>query len=176
MITELYPDRCSIRLFGYDYSQAGLYFVTICVQSRVYLFGNITDAEMVLNDAGKMVDDEWQYLRIKYPHIKLHEYVIMPNHFHGIVEITDNVAAGSARPENGQFNIGRANPAPTIGNIIGYFKYQTTKKLNLSSRLWQRNYYEHIIRNEKDYCNTDGYIVNNPYNWSTDNYYINHDL
>jgi REP element-mobilizing transposase RayT len=165
------PNRCSIRLQGYDYSQDGLYYVTICVQNKVCLFGEVKDGEMILNEAGRMVDDEWQYLRIKYPHIKLHEYVIMPNHFHGIVEITDNVGAGSARPENGQFNIGRANPAPTIGNIIGYFKYQTTKKLNLSFRLWQRNYYEHIIRNEQAYENIAGYILNNPYNWKNDDYY-----
>ncbi|GAB6008425.1 transposase [Dysgonomonas reticulitermitis] len=166
-------NRRSIRLFGYDYSQEGLYFVTICVQNRVCLFGKITDGEMILNDAGKIINNEWQHLKIKYPHVELHEYVIMPNHFHGIVEITDAVGAGFARPDIESLGIGRANPAPTIGNIIGYFKYQTAKKINFPFRLWQRNYYEHIVRNEEDYCNISEYIANNPYSWSTDNYYIN---
>ena len=143
-----------------------------------------------------MVYNEWQYLKIKYPHIVLHEYVIMPNHFHAIVEITD-VGAGFARPNNitnnnindwtnnnilGQMDdkilgwvnddvFGRANPAPTVGNIIGYFKYQTTKKINLPIKLWQRNYYEHIIRNEQAYQNIANYIINNPSKWKEDKFY-----
>lgn len=135
-------NRRNIRLYGYDYSQEGLYFVTICVQNRVCSFGDIGTGEMIVNDAGKIINNEWQHLKIKYPHVELHEYVIMPNHFHGIVEITD-------------------------------FKYQTAKKINSPFRLWQRNYYEHIVRNEEDYCNISEYIVNKPYSWSIDNYYIN---
>ena len=114
--------RRSIRLKGYDYSQAGRYFITICVQNRQCLFGKISNGKMILNDYGKIVNDEWQYLQTKYPHIILHEYAIMPNHFHGIVAITDvvpvDVGTGEPRPY-----------VPTLGNIIGYFKYQTTKKL-----------------------------------------------
>ncbi|GHV14047.1 hypothetical protein FACS1894169_02230 [Bacteroidia bacterium] len=164
------PNRRSIRLHGYDYSQEGLYFVTICVQGKACLFGEIENDEMVLNEAGTIINDEWQYLKTKYPHIELHEYIIMPNHFHGIIEI---VGAGFARPHNEQAIRGQANPAPTVGNIIGYFKYQTIKKINLSIKLWQRNYYEHIIRNEQTYGKIVEYILNNPYNWEKDNYYNN---
>ncbi|MDR1937631.1 MAG: hypothetical protein LBQ73_03910 [Tannerellaceae bacterium] len=169
--------RRSIRLKGYDYSQAGMYFITICCQDRSCRFGAIENGEMILNDMGKLIEEEWQYLKIKYPHIELHEYVIMPNHFHAIVEI---VGAGSARPKMETeketkppipSEAGRANPAPTIGNIIGFFKYQTTKKINLPVKLWQRNYYEHIIRNEQSYQNISNYIINNPAKWTEDKFY-----
>ena len=233
--------RHSIRLKGYDYSQSGLYFVTICVQKHECLLGEITNGEMILNEYGKIVNDEWQYLQTKYPHIVLCEYVIMPNHFHGIVAITDAipVGAGSARPqirpnnfhcENngnndvvvgdlgdlGDLGAGRPRPyvfengdghpenenicfengnrdghpqngngagepvgageprpyVPTLGNIIGYFKYQTTKKINLPVKFWQRNFHEHIIRNEKSHQYIANYIVNNPAKWDNDKYYI----
>jgi REP element-mobilizing transposase RayT len=173
--------RRSIRLKGYDYSQTGMYFVTICAQKHQCLFGKITDGEMVLNECGKIVNDEWQYLKIKYPHVVLHEYVIMPNHFHGIVEISGNVpvGAGSARPENaddiGADDTGAGEPrpyVPTFGNIIGYFKYQTTKKNDLPVELWQRNYHEHIIRNNKSYQYISNYIINNAINWQKDKFYL----
>ena len=189
--------RHSIRLKGYDYSQSGLYFVTICVQKHECLLGEITNGEMILNEYGKIVNDEWQYLQTKYPHIVLCEYVIMPNHFHGIVAITDAipVGAGSARPqirpnnfhcENngnndvvvgdlgdlGDLGAGKPRPyVPMLGNIIGYFKYQTTKKINLPVKLWQRNFHEHIIRNEKSHQYIANYIVNNPAKWDNDKYY-----
>ncbi|MCL2328973.1 MAG: transposase [Bacteroidetes bacterium] len=86
--------RRSIRLKGYDYSQAGMYFVTICVQNREHLFGEIVDGEMILNDAGKMVEKEWVDLKNRFPNIELHEFVVMPNHFHGIIQIVDNVGGG----------------------------------------------------------------------------------
>ena len=79
--------RRSIRLKGYDYSQAGLYFITICVKNRACLLGNIANGTMILNDAGKMVETEWLNLKTRFPNIELHEYVVMPNHFHGILEI-----------------------------------------------------------------------------------------
>ena len=209
--------RHSIRLKGYDYSQSGLYFVTICVQKHECLFGKIINGEMILNEYGKIVNDEWQYLQTKYPHIVLYEYVIKPNHFHGIIAIIDvvPVGAGSARPnnfhckndgdndvivgdlgagkprpyvsENGNVcsengngdgqsengnGAGKPRPYPTLGNIVGYFKYQTTKKINLPVKLWQRNFHEHIIRNEKSHQYIVNYIVNNPAKWDNDKYYI----
>ena len=205
--------RRSIRLKGYNYSQAGLYFVTICVQNHECLFGEIIDGAMILNDYGNIVRDEWQYLTTKYPHIKLHEYVIMPNHFHGIVEIgatvgagfarpdgivsdvgagfahpdgiaNDDVGAGSARPDGIAANVtgtgdddtdtrvGEPRPyVPTLGNIIGYFKYQTTKKIDLPVKLWQRNYWENIIRNEQSYQYIANYVINNPIKWENDRFY-----
>ena len=81
-------NRRSIRLKGYDYSQAGLYFITACVQNRECLFGKIIDGGMILNDAGKMVDTQWLALSTRFSNISLHEYIIMPNHFHAILEIT----------------------------------------------------------------------------------------
>ena len=163
--------RRSIRLKGYDYSQAGMYFVTICVQNHECLFGEITDGAMQLNEYGHAVNNEWQYLTTKYPHITLHEYVIMPNHFHGIVEIGAMAGAGSARPDN--TGAGKPRPCvPTLGNIVGYFKYQTTKKIDLPIKLWQRDYWENIIRNEQSYKNIVNYIINNPVKWANDKFYI----
>ena len=176
--------RRSIRLCDYDYGTAGFYFVTICVHERRALFGTITDGIMHLNDAGRMVEDEYHRLSDHYPHIKCHEYVIMPNHFHAIIQITDDVAvgAGSACPEMGiqpvckqGGQIGQADPAPTrhaLGQIIGYFKYQATKRVNLSTRLWQRNYYEHIIRNQRSHDEIAAYILENPLRWSNDTLYV----
>jgi REP element-mobilizing transposase RayT len=170
--------RRSIRLKGYDYSQEGLYFVTICCQDRICRFGKIENGEMILNELGDIVHNEWQNLTNKYSCIDLHEFIVMPNHFHAILQI---VGAGSARPDNfvrpdnSEINTGRANPAPTktptLGNIIGYFKYQTTKKIDLSDKLWQRNYYEHIIRNEQSYQNISDYIIRNPEKWQDDKFY-----
>ena len=173
--------RRSIRLKGYDYSQAGRYFITICVQNRQCLFGKISNGKMILNEYGKIANDEWQYLQTKYPHIILHEYAIMPNHFHGIVAITDVVRAGFARPNNnvtndimaGDVGAGKPRPyVPTLGNIIGYFKYQTTKKINLPVKLWQRNYWERILRDEKSYQHIANYIINNPINWQNDEFCV----
>ena len=91
--------RRTIRLCDYDYGTAGFYFVTICVHERRALFGTIIDGIMHLNDAGRMVENEYHRLSDHYPHIKCHEYVIMPNHFHAIIQITDDVVgAGSACP------------------------------------------------------------------------------
>ena len=202
--------RRSIRLKGYDYSQAGMYFVTVCAHvgagsarpddngrndngraGSARPFGNVINGEMVLNEYGKIIANEWQQLNIKYPCVALHEYVVMPNHFHGIVEITANVGAGFARPDDdGRANTarsddvngradparsddvnGRADPAPTLGNIMGYFKFQTTKKINLPVKLWQRGYYEIIIRNEKSYQYIANYIINNPAKWENDKFY-----
>jgi REP element-mobilizing transposase RayT len=173
--------RRSIRLKEYDYSQGGLYFVTICCQDRICRFGKIENGEMILNELGEIVYNEWQNLTNKYSCVDLHEFIVMPNHFHAILQI---VGAGSARPEGqanpegqaipaqttGQANPAPTNPAPTLGNIIGYFKYQTTKKVDLSDKLWQRNYYEHIIRDERAYQNISDYIIHNPEKWQNDKF------
>ena len=186
--------RRSIRLKGYDYAQAGMYFITICVHRQQCILGEILNSMMILNDIGKIIENEWLHLTVKYPNIELHEYAIMPNHFHAIIEIMTNVGAGSARPYNivragstrphnnsprpynidNSASMGQADPAPTavVGNIIGYFKYQTTKKMDLSVKLWQRNYYENIIRNPIAYRRIADYIINNPANWGNDRFYL----
>ena len=190
--------RRSIRLKGYDYSQAGMYFVTICCQNHISRFGKIENGEMMLNEFGNIVNNEWQYLTTKYPHITLHEYIIMPNHFHGIVEIGASAGAGFARPDetnarpdetnarpndmgdarpndmdDGDTGAGKPRPCvPTLGNIIGYFKYQTTKKIDLPVKLWQRNYWEIIIRNDKSYQHIANYIIKNPKKWENDRFFM----
>ncbi|MBP6447981.1 MAG: hypothetical protein KA341_14345 [Saprospiraceae bacterium] len=192
--------RKSIRLKGYDYSQAGLYFITICVQNRECLFGNIENGEMILNDAGKIIDTEWLNLKNRFPNIEFHEYIAMPNHFHGILEIVGatlvvaqneiNVVAqndgiannvlSDNQHEKGQPQ-GIAPTAKTIGDMMDAFKSITTveyirgvKNLGwkpFDGKLWQRNYYEHIIRNEQSYQTISNYILNNPAKWQEDKFY-----
>ena len=134
--------RRSIRLKGYDYSQAGLYFVTICVQNHQCIFGQIKNGEMMLNENGQIVQMVWNELPQHYNHIELGEFVIMPNHIHGIIVINPPVGAGF-------------KPAPTGGK-----------------KLWQRNYWEHIIRNEQSHQRIADYIANNPVNWGNDEFFM----
>ncbi len=209
--------RQSIRLKGYDYSQQGLYFVTICVRSRLCLFGEIKDGEMILNDAGIMIYKWYVELENKFNDIKCLEHVVMPNHFHFIIENTGvNVGADlCVRPErnterntgqnterntgqntgqNTERNTGQTRrSAPTdennsnilgdhkgssLYNVIQWFKTMSTNEYirNVKSNNWQRfdeklfqrNYYEHIIRDEKSYFTIADYIINNPKNWNAD--------
>ena len=136
--------RRSIRLKGYDYSNAGAYFVTIVAWQREMLFGEIVDKEMVLNEFGQIVSEKWQWLETQYPYIELGAWIVMPNHFHGILVI--NGRGGS-----------RSAPTPIkckpLGGLIGAFKTVSTKQINLlrdteGQAVWQRNYYEHIVRDE----------------------------
>ena len=175
--------RRSIRLKGYDYSQAGLYFITICTQNRKHLFGTIENGEMILNDAGKMVKNEWLALPKRFLNIKLHEYTVMPNHFHAILEITvGGTTVGATVGATLVVAPDAVDPPKnkTVGDIIGAFKSIVTvnyirgvKKSGwkpFNKRLWQRNYWESIIRNEKSYHNRSEYIKNNPRNWDKDKF------
>ena len=177
--------RRSVRLQEYDYSQDGFYFVTICVHDRLPLFGEIVDGEMRMNDAGRIVEKEYLQLTDKYPHVVCHEYVVMPNHFHCIIQITDDVTeslsptvgAGSARPDRMTCDVNAGGQTPplqlaSLGQIIAYFKYWTTKILNRPTRLWQRNYYEHIIRDQRSYEEISCYILDNPMHWPDDQLYV----
>ncbi|MCQ2959399.1 MAG: transposase [Bacteroidales bacterium] len=167
-------NRKSIRLKGYDYSSAGLYFITICTQNRLHQFGEIKNGEMILNENGKIVNHVWDDLRNRFENILLHSFVIMPNHIHGIVQI---VGVGLCSTQNnGNFvndgGQGRA-VAPTVGDIICAFKSITTKLHNTLNdtpgfKLWQRNYFEHIIRTQKSYEIISNYIQSNPSKWSID--------
>ena len=151
--------RRSIRLPEYDYSADGLYFVTICTEGQKCLFGKIEDERMMLNDAGKTVERHYLQLEKRYPYIVCREYVVMPNHFHCILQID---AAGSEEAD------GSHPRQSTLEQIVGYFKYRTTQDINLPFRLWQRNYYEHIIRNALAYDEISNYINNNPALWKKD--------
>jgi REP element-mobilizing transposase RayT len=157
--TEHY--RRSIRLQGYDYSQVGAYFVTVCVQNRKCPLGDILKDEMRLNDAGRMVERWWVELGNKFPSFELDEYVVMPNHFHGIIIIVG--ADLCVRP---------------IPEIVQWFKTMTTNEyirsvkslgwIPFNARLWQRNYYERVIRNEEEMCRIRQYIADNPAQWTHD--------
>jgi REP element-mobilizing transposase RayT len=161
--------RKSIRLQGYDYSQAGAYFVTMVVQGRECLFGEIVNGEMHLNEYGEIVQKWWNEIPIHFPNVELGAFVIMSNHVHGIIWIIDNrrgeVLSPRYNPNNNILNEnvdgistqgGETPPLRkrTLGQIVAYFKYQSTKEMNhietenAITKFWQRNYYEHIIRNE----------------------------
>ncbi|MCQ2608929.1 MAG: transposase [Bacteroidales bacterium] len=167
-------NRKSIRLKGYDYSSEGLYFITICTQNRIHQFGKIVNGKMIMNTNGEIVNRVWNELSHRFPTVKLHSFIIMPNHIHGIVQI---VGAGlcSARnvgENNGIYGAGQS-PAPTVDDIVCAFKSLTTKLYNSLNdtpgyKLWQRNYYEHIIRTQKSYENISNYIQSNPSRWDSD--------
>lgn len=152
--------RRSIRLRGYDYSQEGLYFVTICTQNRECLFGEILGGEMILNECGEIAYNGWLDIPQHYQNVILHQFVIMPNHIHGILEIVanehemGNVGVEYIRPLRRRPNC----ESGTIGAIIRGFKIGITKQLGYSP--WQRNYHEHIIRNPNDYARIDDYMAN----------------
>lgn len=241
--------RRSIRLKGYDYSQAGAYFITVCTHNRLPLFGEIvrvgftpaldnespntgvgagftpapddkmtnigvgasssptgistgknvgsgfTHVQMNLNEYGQIAHDQWQKISERFDHIELGEFVIMPNHIHGIIVINESqtVEAGfTPAPNDKMTNIGvGASPSPTIlrtgqpqglplrktiGDIVGAYKSLVANeclkifksKNETMGKLWQRNYYEHIIRNEKSYLKIAQYILDNPAKWQQD--------
>ena len=211
--------RRSIRLPRYDYSQARAYFITICTHDRVPLFGEIVDGVMMLNAAGNIVNEEWHKTGQIRHQIALHEFVIMPNHIHGIIQL---VGARCTRPdcigpnctcpngiqpnemhvdsdEQSVHTQGRVQHAPTVpsptsiiqpapaastiqraptvGDVVRGFKSSVTKRVNAlpgasGQRIWQRNYYEHIIRNEDAYLKIAEYIQTNPQRWETDTYHV----
>lgn len=154
-------NRHPIRYPGYDYSSSGWYFVTICTYKREHLFGEIVRARrdapqyMESNAAAVVVGDVWRSLPDHHPVI-LDAFQIMPNHIHFIIQIIQIQ--------------GRSRPTPTLGWIIGIFKSECAKQIHKLSNVivWQRNYYERIIRNEKELNNTRRYIIENPANWDTD--------
>jgi putative transposase len=182
--------RRSIRVKGYDYSSEGAYYVTIVTQARECLFGEIIDGEMQFNEYGKIVQKRWDEIPIHFPNVELGAFVIMPNHVHGIIFITTERRSEVVSPQNNPnnniqdaymdetFTLGRETlppRKPTLGQIVAYFQYQSTKEMNrietdnAITKFWQRNYYEHIIRDEKDLQNKTDYIEANPSLWDKDN-------
>lgn len=211
--------RRSVRLQGYDYAQAGVYFVTVVTQRRACLFGEVVDQEMQLNDAGTMVRQVWLKLPDRFPGIATDEFVGMPNHVHGIININEPVGAplvgaqdaaaqsettseihhrattrvaptqyqNTAGPREATIgNTSRAatRAAPTanrrhgLGEIVGAFKSLTTvayvrgvKKQRwtpFSGKLWQRNYFEHVVRSEESLDKLRRYVRDNPARWELD--------
>lgn len=156
--------RRSIRLKGFDYSQSAIYFITICIQDRKCLLGSIEDNRMLLSDPGNLVSEQWIELPLRFPSVVIDEFVVMPNHFHGIICTTDSTLS-----------------KPSLSEIVGSFKSIVTHKyidgvnnknwVPFNQRLWQRNYYERIVRNDLELQNIQQYIQNNPTNWQTDSLY-----
>ena len=167
--------RRSIRLRGYDYAQAGAYFVTIVTEHRVGLFGEIVDGEMLLNDAGRIIEQWWFELNRKFSTVETDEFVVMPNHFHGIVVIAGVAVGADLRVGPNSEGAHAGAPLPTI---IQWFKTMTTNEYMrgvktqgwppFAGRLWQRNYYEHIVRDENELTRVREYIANNPMQWEMD--------
>ena len=173
--------RRSIRLKGYDYSQPGAYFVTIVTYQREALFGEIMNEEVRLNPLGKLVEKCWLVISTHFPQAKLDEYVIMPNHLHGIIFLcTGEASADNAFILPTEPIPADASPLPTIGTkpsslgaIIQNFKSVSTRLANSlyfnpGSTLWQRNYQDHIIRNERELNDIRKYIQANPIHWEND--------
>lgn len=202
------PNRQSIRLKNYDYSQQGSYFITLVTQDRIHLFGKIEDGKMILNSVGKIVEEEWIKTIQLRTNIALGEFVIMPDHIHMIITITAQL---EKKEDKEWIHSNPKSPSHTIGAIIRGFKGASTKKINLflnstgespfapttespfaptiespfaptesqfapknsqfartefyKNKIFQRNYYEHIIRNQNDYNRIEQYILDNPKNW-----------
>ncbi len=167
-------NRRSIRLQGYDYRQSGAYFVTVCTQNRMCLFGDITDNKMVLNNAGQVARQCWNDIPCHFPHVELDACVIMPNHIHGIIVITDVTVGANVRAKNLSPLQPKQRPrgtSKTIGSMVRGFKIGVTKwmRQNMSvEHVWQRGFYEHIIRNEVELNRTRKYITENPERWAMD--------
>ena len=181
--------RRSLRLSGYDYSQNGAYFVTVCTQNRECLFGKIENGEMLLNDAGRIVLEEWVKTAEIRSNIELDECVVMPNHFHGILVVSDRRGTARRAPTTRRAPTGglgetSADFTPTheqfgkpvvgsIPTIVRAFKSAVSRRINLArctpgNPVWQRNYWEHIIRDDQDLTNAQAYILNNPAQWEND--------
>lgn len=164
--------RRSIRLRGYDYSSDGWYFVTICTYNRGCIFGDVVKEKMELHDVGKVVEEEWLRTREIRANVELDMFVVMPNHVHGIIVIKNDVVGATRRvaPTRGTHPTLQSG---SLGAIIGQFKSVSAKRINKirhapGAPLWQRGYYEHIVRNENDLNRLRRYIAENPARWFYD--------
>lgn len=156
--------RRSLRLAGYNYRTPGTYYVTICAQDRACLFGAVTAGEMRLSDAGQMIRRTWNELSARYPGVETDAFIIMPNHVHGVIFLLDSAVDGSS--------------ALSLPDVVQRFKSLTTTRYrqgvhglawpSFRDRLWQRNYYEHVVRSTDSLERIRRYIMANPLNWISD--------
>jgi REP element-mobilizing transposase RayT len=168
--------RRSIRLPGYDYAAGGSYFITICTAGRECVFGEVTDGEMILSDAGRIAEEEWLRSTQIRRELTAGAFVVMPNHLHGIVTVEPNdpsahVGAHGVRP----VSIPPGRSRGSIGSFVAGFKSAATRRINeahdtVGTSVWQRNYYEHVVRGEDDYYRIVEYIRDNPRRWAEDEY------
>jgi putative transposase len=173
--------RRSIRVRNYDYSHAGAYFITICAWNKESLFGEIEKGQMQLNAYGEIAIKYWNGIHGHFMHVETDEFIVMPNHVHGVIvvnncrgEVTSPFSSGLDTMKS-IIQGGETPPLRrfALGQIVAYFKYQTAKQINQirntpGTPVWQRNYYEHIIRSEKDLKSIREYIRYNPLKWDED--------
>ena len=167
--------RRSTRLPDYDYGQSGAYFITICTQGRICLFGDVKDGEILLNGPGQIVHEEWLRTESIRSEVKLDAFFVMPNHFHGVVVITTPAPpVGRTSASVGTHGRASLQRAPkSLGSLVAGFKSSATKRINEvrstpGAPVWQRNYYERVIRNERELDAIRQYIVDNPEKWPED--------
>ena len=173
---SLINQRRSIRLPGYDYAQPGAYSVTICAADRRGIFGEIAaeTAHLTISPIGYLVIESWANIPLHFPNVILDEFVLMPNHLHGILQIADQKDRGAIRPLASANPEAFGKPVPqSIPTIIRSFKSIVSRRvidkgLGVGLPVWQRNYYEHVIRTESDLNNIRLYISENPQKWSED--------
>jgi len=163
--------RPHLRLPDYDYSSGGAYFLTICTANRENLFGEIVGDQMVLNEYGRIVEEEWRRSEEIRSEVQLGEFVVMPNHLHGIVILDPDEEEANCRLHL------QASKSPrrsrSISSFVAAFKGVTTRRINAlrgtpGQKVWQDNFFEHIIRNEKSFYRIATYIVDNPLRWALD--------
>ena len=174
--------RRSIRLKRYDYTKEGMYFITICCHQHKCWFGEIENENIILNDYGLIAHHQWADLSTRFSNIELDELVVMPNHMHGIIiikaNLPDNISSSGSGASPDPTNPNTKNP--TIGGMVGVYKslaevgclklFESKNDNRIMGKLWQRNYYEHIIRNEQSFNRISEYIRNNPKNWQNDKF------
>lgn len=174
--TKAFYSRRSPRLPGYDYRQSGTYFVTVCAEHVRMRFGTIVDDELQLNRLGQLVSDEWQRLAIARANVKLDRFVIMPNHLHGLIRIGEE-------HERDSRHIPKAETCPvsiqagSLGAIVGQFKAAVSRRAKArgitgDTSIWQRGYYDHIVRDERSLNEIRRYILDNPAKWHDDRLYV----
>ena len=178
--------RRSVRLNHYDYSQPGAYFITICTHNRRCMLGNINSEMAELFSTGNVAKKFWLEIPTHFQNVELDQFVIMPNHIHGVIKIYDHKPVGVQYIEPLQENKYQHIIPKSIGSIIRSYKSAVTRwcsKNNHQNFQWQRNYYEHIIRNENELNRIREYIQNNPLKWELDrenpeskNFNLDHDL
>ena len=172
MLPAQFRSRRSIRLPGYDYSQPGCYFVTICTWGKDNLFGNVLNHTMELNAVGQVVEELWANIPAHRPGVIPDEFIVMPNHIHGIVVIPNNRRGTACRAPTAAERFGYP-VAGSLPTIVRSFKSAATTAINQlrgtpGAPIWQRNYYEHVIRGETPLNRIRQYILDNPANWDKD--------
>jgi REP element-mobilizing transposase RayT len=175
------PHRRSLRLPGYDYGQAGAYFITVCAFERRMLFGQISNDLVILNESGKIVENEWLKSAEIRPNIQPGDFVVMPNHFHVIVFLIDSavdILQGDFRKASVEKALDRTERfgrpvAGSVPTLVRAFKSASTRSINQTMqtpgrKIWQRNYHEHVIRDETDWRRIAEYVADNPRRWAED--------